>query len=250
MHAFLQSLIGHQTALFIGNFTITWYGISFAATFLFGWWWISKQLGSEDFIDQLVFILILSGLIGARLGFAIASFADGHSLTATELFHLRDGGMSWHGGLLSAILTGVIFCRMKNMPISRVADATTVPLLVGIVLGRLANFVNGELPGKITSSALGFMFPSFSSPRHPEQLYEALWGIMVLVFVLWLHHHRFKRSGDIFLLALMLVSIGRFMIEFVRDSRQIGYLSLAQYVSLLIICLTIGVYYKYRPTEQ
>ena len=168
-----------------------------------------------------------------------------------EIFALNQGGMSFHGGLVGALLGGTIACKRWKLSVLTIADLAAIGAPIGLFFGRCANFVNGELWGKETSLPWGVMFPSGGAVyRHPSQLYEALLEGVVLFCVLFaLSRRRPPRPQGTFIgTFLMLYGVFRFLIEFVRlPDAQLGYLlgtnwlTMGQVLSLPLVAAGIVV---------
>jgi phosphatidylglycerol:prolipoprotein diacylglycerol transferase len=125
--------------------------------------------------------------------------------------------MSFHGGLIGSVLAGFIFCRRRKLPFWELADIVIVTAPVGLFFGRLGNFINGELYGRITSAPWGMIFPNGGPvPRHPSQLYEALLEGVALFLILWAIKDRPLRPGSLICFFLGGYGIIRFFIEFFR----------------------------------
>ncbi|WP_028318695.1 prolipoprotein diacylglyceryl transferase [Desulfobulbus elongatus] len=241
--------------LSVGPIQIRWYGlmyvIGFAAAYLlvlyqarrFHW----QQL--RDRLDDLHLILILGVVIGGRLGYVLfynPAYYLAHPLAIPAIW---TGGMSFHGGCLGAILAGALFCRRTRLDFWKAADLFIVTAPFGLFFGRLGNFINGELFGRITLVPWGMVFPEGGPlPRHPSQLYEALLEGLVLFAILWAVKARPWQSAHSLrwphgcLLALFLGFYGcfRFAVEFVREpDPQIGLigsvLSMGQLLCLVMM---------------
>jgi len=239
----------------IGPLAVRWYGLMYVAGFAASYLLVVYQITKKGVgiarakIDDLYFYLILGLLIGARLGYVIfynLGFYVEHPLEVAVLWH---GGMSFHGGLLGAFVAGYIVIKRKRMDFWKVADLVIVTAPIGIGLGRLGNFINGELFGKPTDLPWAMIFPGGGNlPRHPSQLYEALLEGLFLFIVLWLYKDRKERDGDLFALFLILYAIFRVFCEFFREpDLQMGYMfgfvTMGQLLSVAM--LLIGFLLKY-----
>ena len=188
-------------------------------------------------------------IIGARL-FYVVFYGAGYYLEhPLEIFALNQGGMSFHGGLVGAVVGGSIVCRMYHISIPTVCDLGVIGAPWGLFFGRCANFVNGELWGKETSLPWGVMFPTGGNVyRHPSQLYEAVLEGLVMFCVLYaLSRRRPARPQGTFMgTFLVLYGVFRFLIEFVRvPDAQLGYLfgpiTMGQCLSLPLVVLGVAV---------
>ncbi len=239
----------------IGPLAVRWYGLMYVAGFAASYLLVVYQVTKKAVdiarvkIDDLYFYLILGLLIGARLGYVIfynLSFYVEHPL---EVFVLWHGGMSFHGGLIGAFVAGYIVIRKKQMDFWKVADLVIVTAPIGLGLGRIGNFINGELFGKPSDLPWAMVFPGAGNlPRHPSQLYEALLEGLLLFMILWFYKDRKERDGDVFTLFLILYAIFRIFCEFFREpDLQMGYLlgfiTMGQVLSVAM--LLIGFFLKY-----
>jgi len=218
----------------IGPFHVRWYGIMYVLGFLSGYFLIQKQKRSKEIglqgqlVQELVFYLAVGLIVGARLGYLLfyqyLSFPY-YLRNPLEILALWHGGMSFHGGLMGSVVAGWWFCRRKKMPFWAVADSVIVTAPVGLGLGRLGNFINGELFGRPTELPWAMVFPGGGPvPRHPSQLYEALAEGLVLFILLW--YLRKKRFRDGMMVPMFLVFYGsfRFFLEFFREpDPQLGF---------------------------
>ncbi len=214
----------------LGPFAIRWYGlmylIGFAASFLLVRYQVKKrglELG-EEFVETLYTYLILGLLLGARIGYVLFYNAAYYWEHPIEVFAITQGGMSFHGGFIGVVLGGLLFCRKYRTDVWMIADLVVVTVPIGLGLGRIGNFINGELFGRVTNVPWAMIFPGESMPRHPSQLYEFLLEGVVLFVVLWTLKGRF-RSGVLFSVFLILYGIFRTVSEFFREpDPQIGYI--------------------------
>jgi phosphatidylglycerol:prolipoprotein diacylglycerol transferase len=143
-----------------------------------------------------------------------------------EAFAIWQGGMSFHGGLLGVVVAALLFCRRRRLPVLLTGDILVTAATVGLGLGRIGNFINGELWGRPTDLPWGMIFPGAGPlPRHPSQLYEAaLEGVLLLGILLWLHHRR-APAGVPFFSFFLGYGCSRFLVEFVRQpDAHLGFL--------------------------
>jgi phosphatidylglycerol:prolipoprotein diacylglycerol transferase len=183
------------TIIEIGPFKPRWYGLMYvigfiAAYLLIGIQQKARRIGLQrEKLQHLVFQIGVGLIVGARLGYILFyQFANLHDYIAhpLEIIAVWHGGMSFHGGLIGAVLSVVLFCRRHRMPFWDVADTVVVTAPIGLALGRLGNFINGELYGRQTDVPWAMVFPGAGQiPRHPSQLYEALLEGVLLFILLW-----------------------------------------------------------------
>jgi phosphatidylglycerol:prolipoprotein diacylglycerol transferase len=237
----------------VGPFSVRWYGVmyllGFTASFLLVRCQIKKKdlNFSKDFVDTLYSYLILGLLLGARLGYVLFYDLPVYLHHPLEIFALWHGGMSFHGGLIGCILAGILFCRRHRVDFWQVADLVIVTAPIGLGLGRLGNFINGELYGRVTEVPWAMVFPGGGPlPRHPSQLYEFFLEGVVLFTVLWVLKDRISRTGVLTSLFLILYGIFRFSLEFFREpDAQLGYIlgpfTMGQILSSAMIAVGIVV---------
>ena len=219
-------------ALHLGPLAVRWYGLAYVAGFLVAWWVLKVlderwELGLGPDGRMVTIIAALIGVVGGgRLGYVLFYNLSAYLRAPLTIFALWDGGMSFHGGLAGILLAGVWVARHYKVPFLTLADIGAVGAPAGILFGRLANFVNGELWGRVTTVPWGIVFPGAGAlPRHPSQLYEAgLEGLLLFAVMLVLAR---KRHAEGFLLGWMLTLYGvfRIFVEFFREPDvQIGFL--------------------------
>lgn len=241
------------TLIEIGPFAIRWYALAYIASLLLGWRYVRKLAEKQPNhltlpqIDDLLVWITLGVILGGRLGYVLfykpGYFID-HPLEALQIWQ---GGMSFHGGLLGCIVAGYAFARLKQVPPLHVADLVAAAGPIGLLLGRLANFVNAELWGRTTDVPWAMIFPTDPDrlPRHPSQLYEAFLEGLVLFAVLWLLARREsvrRQYGLIFGVFIAGYGVARFLVEFAREpDAHLGYLyagaSMGQLLSLPMILI-------------
>lgn len=243
-------------AIRVGNFLqIHWYGISYLAGFL-GAYFVALQrtkrtdLWDSAAVGDLLFYFAVGIILGGRIGYLL--FYDPVLIIESplQLFQFWERGRSFHGGLLGAMLAFYVFCRVKSYSYLQVTDFVAPVAPIGLAFGRLGNFANAELWGKITEVPWGMVFPDAGSlPRHPSQLYEFfLEGVLLFVILMW-YASKPRNSGQISGLFMILYGIFRFGVEFFREpDLNIGYLAfewltMGQVLSLPMVALGCYVFY-------
>lgn len=240
-------------AIALGPIAIRWYSLAYIAGILFAVFWLKKcnknnSLMSQQAYDDWIFWAVISILFGGRFGYVFfynPAYFLSHPL---EIFAFWQGGMSFHGGLVGVILGMFIFTKKYKINYLKLTDALAVAAPVGLFFGRLANFVNMELYGRVTGSSFGIIFPNGGDlPRHPSQLYEAcLEGLLSFIILLLLYKF-FKLAKERgFLSGTFLILYGSFRIlieNFREPDEQIGFLfsqiTMGQLLSLPLIFLGI-----------
>lgn len=216
----------------IGPLAVRWYGVMYLLGFTASYLLVRLQIKKkglsfgQDFVDSLYSYLILGLLVGARLGYVFFYDLPEYISNPIEIFALWHGGMSFHGGLIGSVVAGVFFCRKSKVDSWQVADLVIATAPIGLGFGRLGNFINGELYGRVTDVPWSMVFPSGGPfPRHPSQLYEFLLEGVVLFGVLWALKDKGFRPGVLSALFLILYGIFRFVVEFFREpDAQLGYI--------------------------
>ncbi|MBY0281061.1 MAG: prolipoprotein diacylglyceryl transferase [Alphaproteobacteria bacterium] len=213
--------------LSIGPIKIHWYGVAYIAGILAGWKYAlylarhyASDLKEKDF-DDFVTWIVIAIIVGGRLGHILIYEAGYYFSHPLEILMTWRGGMSFYGGLVGVIIATLIYCKRRSINPFRFADVMAATVPIGIGLGRIANFINGELYGRVTDVPWAVEFPSGGFlPRHPSQLYEAalegLFLFLMLGFV-WHRTQLSKTPGRITGLFLMGYAVSRFLVEYVRE---------------------------------
>jgi phosphatidylglycerol:prolipoprotein diacylglycerol transferase len=225
----------------IGPFALRWYALAYIVGILVGWlyaralirrehlWGGKAPMTLADFDDFILWVtlgVILGGRIGYVLFYNPAHFAQ----NPLEALQLWKGGMSFHGGFLGCVLAVILFARRRGISILSLGDLTCAVAPIGLFLGRLANFINGELWGRVTDVPWAIVFPAAGDlPRHPSQLYEAALEGVALFLVLRILTHRYRKLATPgFISGAFAAGYGaaRTFVEFFREPDiQIGYLA-------------------------
>ena len=220
-----------------GLFAVRWYSLAYIAGILIGWWLGKKILifrfknsnyqFNLNIFDDLITYLIISIIIGGRVGYIIFYNLDYYLSNPLEMIKIWEGGMSFHGALAGIIIGTYFFSKKREIKFLYILDIIACVAPIGIFFGRIANFINGELIGKVTNVSWSVIFPAIDMlPRHPSQLYEAfLEGIVLLVILNFLILKKNYKTGMCSYLFLILYGIFRVISEFFREpDSQIGYL--------------------------
>ncbi|MGC1453571.1 MAG: prolipoprotein diacylglyceryl transferase [Nitrospirota bacterium] len=245
----------------IGPLSVRWYGVmyllGFAASYILVKYQIKKKklaINTDD-IDSLYSFLIAGLILGARLGYVLFYNFSEYLKNPAEIFAVWHGGMSFHGGLIGAVVAGVIFSVKKKYDVWVLADLVMVTAPIGLGLGRLGNFINGELYGRVTDVPWGMVFPAGGPlPRHPSQLYEFLLEGVTLFALLWFVKDKNYKAGTITSLFLILYGVFRVIAEFFREpDPQIGFIlgafTMGQMLSAVMISVGVGILlFKNRRT--
>jgi phosphatidylglycerol:prolipoprotein diacylglycerol transferase len=218
----------------IGPFAIRWYSLAYLAGVFFVLFWIKKSNKKDPFLsekayDDLLGWIILSIILGGRAGYVLFYNLPFFLNNPLEIIKFWHGGMSFHGGLIGSILGMMLFAKKYKVDFLKLTDSIAIAAPIGLFFGRIANFINMELYGRVTDSKFGIIFPNAGPlPRHPSQLYEAfLEGLLLFILLLTLNHFtKLSKLKGIFS-GLFLIFYGSFriMIENFREpDEQIGFL--------------------------
>lgn len=243
----------------IGPLSIRWYGLMYLIGFICSYLIVKREIKrrglklEKDFLETLYFYLILGLFVGARLGYVIFYNLPYYLQNPLEIFAVWHGGMSFHGGLIGVIVSAWIFCKSKKFDFFTLTDMLVITAPIGIGLGRIGNFINGELYGRITDVPWAMVFPQGGPfPRHPSQLYEAVVEGLLLFLILWFLKDKFRHSGVLSCLFLILYGVFRFLVEFFREpDPQIGYIlgvfTMGQILcSIMIVSGLILMFYRIK----
>ena len=255
----ISTIIGTSSAIILpefnkfavqfGGFGIRWYAIAYLVGLLAGWYLLRREADKIDSplrhetVDILLNYVLFGIIIGGRLGY-ILFYNSGYYLAhPLAMLRIWEGGMAFHGALLGIAIAVLIMAKRHHVPFFLLTDRIALVVPIGLFFGRLSNFINGELYGRVTDVPWAMVFPnSDGQPRHPSQLYEAgLEGLLLGVIMLmlwrrgWLHQH-----GRVTGVLLAGYGVARSMIEFVREpDAQIGLLldsvSMGQLLSVPMI---------------
>ena len=210
-----------------GGFGIRWYALAYIAGLLGGYWILRREARARpdapltpEAVDSLLNHVLLGVILGGRLGYVIFYNPAFFLANPAEVIKVWQGGMSFHGGLLGVTVAMWLFARRWRLSVLAVSDRVSMVLPIGLFLGRLSNFINAELYGRVTDLPWGMVFPgSDGLPRHPSQLYEAgleglaLGGVMLVGWRRgWLRH-----TGTMTSILLIGYGLARFIVEYVRE---------------------------------
>jgi phosphatidylglycerol---prolipoprotein diacylglyceryl transferase len=219
----------------LGPFAVRWYALAYIAGLIIGWRYclaLAKkppQVARAQDIDDFLVWATLGVVLGGRIGYILFYNFDQYAAHPIEMLYLWRGGMSFHGGALGVMCAIVLFCRQRGIPMVAFADIIVCAVPIGLFFGRIANFINGELWGRVTDVPWAMVFPTGGpEPRHPSQLYECFLEGAVLFTVLWALQ-RFtparQRPGTLTGVFLIGYGIARIIVEFFRQpDAQLGFL--------------------------
>ena len=243
-------------------FEIRWYSLAYIVGIVIGWLlckriFIQKSDIIEKFDDYITY-LIIGIIIGGRLGYIIFYNFNYYINNIPDILKIWGGGMSFHGGLIGVFVTSILFAKKNNQNSFLYMDLVSLVAPIGILFGRMANFINSELYGTPTDVPWGVTFIQVDNlSRHPSQLYEAiLEGLILFLILLYFRKKKYLEKPGLFSsIFLIFYSIFRFFIEFFRvPDEQLGYLiinlSMGQIISLIFIILGIILFYFKNENKQ
>jgi phosphatidylglycerol:prolipoprotein diacylglycerol transferase len=251
----------NPTLIKFGPFQVGWYGLMYVFGFIASYLLIRYQMTKKAFgisrqeVENLFVYLMLGLIIGGRLGYVLFYNLPLYLNDPLEIFAIWHGGMSFHGGLVGVLIVGIVFCWRYKRPFWKIADLFIVTSPIGLGLGRIGNFINGELYGRVTQVPWGLIFPKGGSlPRHPSQLYEGALEGGVLFVILWFLKDKKLPNGGLLAVFLFAYGIFRFFVEFFREPDQqlgfiLGPLTMGQLLSSLMIISGIILFFYLRRKE-
>lgn len=223
----------------IGPFALRWYALAYIGGLMFGWWYLKRLVTTERLwgdlrrpapvdVDDLLVWITLGVILGGRLGYVLF-YGEGYLDDPLAVLRVWQGGMSFHGGLAGAAVAMAVFARRRGLNVWTLFDLAAAAVPVGLLLGRIANFVNGELYGRPTDVPWAFVFPHGGpEPRHPSQLYEAgLEGLLLfVVLAILVRRGALQRPGLVTGVFGIGYGLSRILVEVFREpDAQIGYLA-------------------------
>ena len=244
-------------ALQLGPIAIHWYGIMYVVAFLGAWFflhWCSKKgtlnLTKEQ-VESFLSYLTLGVIIGGRLGYVLFYDLSRYLADPLSIVAVWQGGMSFHGGLIGVGIGAWLFSRKHKVSLLHIIDAFTVPAMLGQGFGRIGNFINGELFGRVTDLPWAMAFPASgdSLARHPSQLYEAAYNF-AFALIIFLYRKKMPAEGRQLGLYLLLYGIGRALVEFVRvPDYFVGPLTAGQLFSIPMILVGAWLLFRRHSAE-
>lgn len=239
-------------ALSIGPFDIRWYALSYMAGFIGGWYAVKAFLKkyaspylTPSHFDDLVTWVVIGVILGGRFGYIFFYNAEYYFANPGDILKIWQGGMAFHGGLIGVISAMILFAWKNGIPFFALSDRVAVVTPIGLFFGRIANFINGELYGRVSDVPWAVRFPGVSLPRHPSQLYEALTeGLLLFTLMLVLQKRAFIREkigilSGVFLCGYALL---RFMVEFTREpDAHLGFVGFDILSMGQILCLPMFI---------
>lgn len=263
-------------AFSLGPLTVKWYGLAYLAGLLIGWWYVRRLLGETrlwrndtppfgiDRVDDLLLYMTLGVVLGGRLGYVFLYEPSTYLANPADILAIWKGGMSFHGALIGCALAGWAFASRNGVSALSTLDLGAAAVPIGLFFGRISNFINGELFGRVTDVPWAMVFPHAQwlhpdvepATRHPSQLYQAaLEGLVLFIVLRFLTHHAggLKRPGLVAGTFLAGYGVARIIGEIFREPHavhafNIGPITAGQSYSLPMIA--IGLYVIWRARRE
>ncbi len=242
-----------------GVIQIRWYGIAYVLGFLLGIFLIKqinrghkKRIKNKQ-IDDFFIWSVIGVILGGRIGYVLFYQTATILTDPINIIFIWKGGMSFHGGLIGIIISIFLFSKKYSIDFFQLSDLVSSVAPVGLFFGRLANFINVELYGRVTDFPLAMIYPSIDqAPRHPSQLYEAFFeGVVLFIILMFCNKKNYSQNNFGFITSLFLILYGifRFLIEFLREpDAHIGLIfnsiTMGQLLSVPLVIIGVGIYLK------
>src|SRR3990172_11907128 len=233
----------------LGPLEIRWYGLMYVLAFFATYYYVRSAIRqgklnlTEKELDSLLGLMVVLMIAGARLFYAIFYNPTYFISAPWKILYIWEGGLSFHGGFLGVATAAWIYSRKKGIPFLRFADVFCVPIALGNAFGRIGNFINGELYGVATNLPWGVVFPGAEGARHPTQIYEAAYNVLIFG-ILYSQRNKQWKDGQLFGLFLILYAIFRFSVEFIKDLPSYGILTMGQWLTIPLLLIGIWLYRK------
>ena len=246
-----------------GFMAIRWYSLAYIAGILLGWGFARKiinyrlnfTINLKD-LDNLISWLIISIIIGGRLGYVLFYNLEFYINNFFDIFKIWEGGMSFHGALIGIVISTYFFANKYNLNNLVLLDIIACVAPIGLFFGRIANFINGELYGKPTEIFWSVIFPLVdNTPRHPSQLYEAiLEGLIIFIFLNIIVFRKNYKIGTCSFLFLTLYGLFRVFSEIFREpDEQVGYIfehiSMGSFLSIIMLLIGVTLFIRLNKNE-
>ncbi len=245
----------NPTLLDLGPLEIRWYGLVYVFGFLLAMWWLNQAQKqgkiklNRDEIWDLLFYLMLGVIVGARL-FMVFWNPQIYLFKPWNLLFIWQGGMSFHGGLIGVVGACWYYCKKKEIDFWKIADIVAVPAIFALALGRIANFINGELVGRAWNGRWCVVFPEFGPEcRHPNMIYSAIQRFAVFGWLWFISVWKEFKPGFIFWNFVFWEGIGRFLMDFFREDLLYKGLSLGQWFSVAMVGVAVIMFIKSYRSE-
>lgn len=239
-------------AIKVGPLAVRWYGLMYLISFVLAYVALSARARSgrlrldRNHLADLVTWAAIGVLAGGRLGYILFYDFSWYLANPLRIFAVWEGGMSFHGGLIGVIVMTWLFSRKKGVPFMELGDSAALAAPIGLGFGRIGNFINGELFGRVTDVPWAMVFPGQTLPRHPSQLYESFLEGLVLFLILWTLDRKKLPVGVVSGAFLTGYGTFRFLVEFFREpDSHIGYMlgvfTRGQLLSLPVVLAGVAI---------
>ena len=246
----------------IGPFAIRWYALAYIAGLVIGWRLMIKFASnpkskiSPEQVDDFLVWATLGVILGGRLGYVLFYKPDFYLYNPVEILKVWHGGMSFHGGFIGVVTAAFLFSKKHKLPTFELADMLAIAAPIGLFFGRIANFINGELYGRVSDVPWAVVFPNGGpAPRHPSQLYEALLEGLLLFIIMMLFRQTKIGQKPGFLTGMFFIgyALARGFVELFRQPDEylgflVGGATMGQLLSLPMII--IGAWLMVRAAKQ
>ena len=233
----------------LGPLQIRYYSLVYIIGFLLIYYIIHKKRAElnleKNDVENLILYLMIGVIVGSRAGHVIGNLGY-YLANPLKILAVWEGGMAFFGGLVGVVLTAWLFTRKKDINFAKLADIVIIPVVFVLALGRIANFINGELWGTVTNVSWCVNFPGAEGCRHPAQIYAAIKRTLVgfiLIGITYLKPN--AKDGFLFWCFALLFGIGRFIVDFFRQDPRLFGLSFGQYFGLILFLIAGYVLWKY-----
>lgn len=244
----------------LGTFSVRWYGLLFALSFIAGYFIVGKMFKGEGIpiklLDRLTTYMVIGTVVGARLGHCLFYEPDYYLSNPLRILKIWEGGLASHGAAVGIIFSLYYFSKKSQKPLLWILDRIVIVVALSGLFIRTGNLMNSEIYGVETSLSWGFVFVRAGEdvPKHPTQIYEALsyFIIFLLLYIIYLKQWKKIKNGLLFGLFLVLLFSVRFLIEFVKEP-QVGFeagmaLNMGQILSIPFVLA--GFYFLFRPKRE
>ena len=242
-----------------GALQIRWYGLAYILSFLLGIYLIKqvnqnyqKKIENKK-IDDFFIWAIIGVILGGRIGYILFYQSSSIFTDPLNVLYIWKGGMSFHGGLIGITIAALFFSKKNSVNFFQLSDLVSCVAPIGLFLGRLANFINVELYGRVTDFPFAMIYPSIDQlPRHPSQLYEAFFeGIILFIILIYYNKKNYNKNnfGLVTSLFFILYGVFRISIEFLREPDEhiglfLNFFSMGQLLCIPLIIIGVGIYIK------
>ncbi len=245
--------------LSLGSLQIRYYGLVYFLGFVFLYFFLRYQARkgliknlTEEKVETLILYAFIGLMIGARLFTFVFYYPQALLADPLVLFKIWQGGMSFHGGLVGVVVAGYLFSKKHNVKFYSLADLIVIPAAIIVFFGRIANFINAELPGTVTDFALCVEYPNhpIQGCRHPYVIYEGLKNLFIGIGLYFVYKSKVFKEGVVFWGFIFLYALLRFFIDFLREEPLFLGISMGQFLSVTFIIVSVYYLYNYNGLKR